>query len=34
MERIQKGRRKSVGKNKVAVDSKSKKHLPAWRYNM
>ena len=29
MERIQKGRRKSVGKNKVAVDSKSKKHLPA-----
>jgi hypothetical protein len=29
MERIQKGRRKSVGKGKVAVDSKSKKHLPA-----
>jgi hypothetical protein len=29
MERIQKGRRKSVGKNKVAVDSKSDKHLPA-----
>ena len=29
MERIQKGRRKSVGKNKVAVDSKAKKHLPA-----
>jgi hypothetical protein len=29
MERIQKGRRKSVGKNKVAVNSKSDKHLPA-----
>lgn len=29
MDRIQKGRRKSVGKGKVAVDSKSKKHLPA-----
>jgi hypothetical protein len=29
MERIQKGRKKSVGKGKVAVDSKSKKHLPA-----
>jgi len=29
MERIQKGRRKSVGKGKVAVDSKAKKHLPA-----
>jgi hypothetical protein len=29
MDRIQKGRSKSVGKNKVAVDSKSDKHLPA-----
>lgn len=29
MDRIQKGRRKSVGKGKVAVDSKSDKHLPA-----
>jgi hypothetical protein len=29
MERIQNSRRKSVGKGKVAVDSKSKKHLPA-----
>lgn len=28
MERIQKSRRKSIGKGKVAVDSKSKKHLP------
>lgn len=28
MERIQKGRKKSVGKGKVAVDSKAKKHLP------
>jgi hypothetical protein len=29
MDRIQKGRKKSVGKNKVAVNSKSDKHLPA-----
>jgi hypothetical protein len=29
MERIQKGRKKSVGKNKVAVNSKADKHLPA-----
>lgn len=29
MERIQKGRRKSVGKDKVAVNSKADKHLPA-----
>jgi hypothetical protein len=29
MDRIQKGRRKSVGKGKVAVNSKSDKHLPA-----
>jgi hypothetical protein len=29
MDRIQKGRRKSVGKGKVAVDSKASKHLPA-----
>ncbi len=29
MDRIQKGRSKSVGKDKVAVDSKSDKHLPA-----
>lgn len=29
MERIQKGRSKSVGKDKVAVDSKADKHLPA-----
>jgi hypothetical protein len=29
MERIQKARRKSVGKGKVAVNSKAKKHLPA-----
>jgi hypothetical protein len=29
MERVQKGRKKSVGKGKVAVDSKSAKHLPA-----
>jgi hypothetical protein len=29
MERIQKGRKKSVGKGKVAVNSKSDKHLPA-----
>ena len=29
MERIQKNRRKSVGKGKVAVNSKSDKHLPA-----
>jgi hypothetical protein len=29
MDRIQKARRKSVGKGKVAVDSKAKKHLPA-----
>lgn len=29
MERIQKARGKTVGKNKVAVDSKADKHLPA-----
>lgn len=29
MDRIQKGRKKSVGKNKVAVNSKSDRHLPA-----
>jgi hypothetical protein len=29
MDRIQKGRRKSVGKGKVAVNSKADKHLPA-----
>ena len=29
MDRVQKGRKKSVGKGKVAVDSKSDKHLPA-----
>jgi hypothetical protein len=29
MERVQKGRRKSVGKGKVAVNSKADKHLPA-----
>jgi hypothetical protein len=29
MERIQKGRKKSVGKGKVAVNSKAAKHLPA-----
>jgi hypothetical protein len=29
MERIQKGRKKSVGKGKVAVNSKADKHLPA-----
>jgi hypothetical protein len=29
MDRIQKGRRKSVGKGKVAVNSKSDKYLPA-----
>ena len=29
MERIQKGRRKSVGRGKVAVNSKADKHLPA-----
>jgi hypothetical protein len=29
MERIQKGRRKSVGKGKVAINSKADKHLPA-----
>ena len=29
MERVQKQRKKSVGKNKVAVDSKADKHLPA-----
>lgn len=29
MDRIQKGRRKSVGKGKVAVNSKAEKHLPA-----
>ena len=29
MERVQNGRKKSVGKDKVAVDSKSYKHLPA-----
>lgn len=29
MDRIQNGRKKSVGKGKVAVDSKAKKHLPA-----
>jgi hypothetical protein len=29
MDRIQKARKKSVGKNKVAVNSKSDKHLPA-----
>jgi hypothetical protein len=29
MERIQKNRKKSVGKGKVAVDSKAAKHLPA-----
>ena len=29
MERVQSGRKKSVGKDKVAVDSKSYKHLPA-----
>jgi len=29
MDRVQKARKKSVGKNKVAVDSKTDKHLPA-----
>lgn len=29
MDRIQKGRQKTVGKDKVAVDSKAEKHLPA-----
>jgi hypothetical protein len=29
MDRVQKGRKKSVGKGKVAVDSKADKHLPA-----
>ena len=29
MERVQSGRKKSVGKDKVAVDSKAYKHLPA-----
>jgi hypothetical protein len=29
MDRVQKARRKTVGKNKVAVDSKTDKHLPA-----
>jgi hypothetical protein len=29
MDRIQEGRKKTVGKGKVAVDSKAKKHLPA-----
>jgi hypothetical protein len=29
MDRVQKGRRKSVGKGKVAVNSKADKHLPA-----
>ncbi len=29
MDRIQEGRKKTVGKDKVAVDSKAKKHLPA-----
>lgn len=29
MDRVQKGRKKSVGKDKVAVDSKADKHLPA-----
>jgi hypothetical protein len=29
MDRVQSGRKKSIGKNKVAVDSKAAKHLPA-----
>jgi hypothetical protein len=29
MDKIQAGRKKTVGKNKVAVDSKARKHLPA-----
>jgi hypothetical protein len=29
MDRVQKGRKKSVGKGKVAVNSKADKHLPA-----
>jgi hypothetical protein len=29
MDRVQKGRNKSVGKGKVAVNSKADKHLPA-----
>ena len=29
MDRVQKARRKTVGKNKVAVNSKADKHLPA-----
>ena len=29
LDRIQAGRKKSIGKNKVAVDSKAYKHLPA-----
>jgi hypothetical protein len=29
MDRVQKSRKKSVGKGKVAVDSKASKHLPA-----
>jgi hypothetical protein len=29
MDRIQEGRKKSIGKGKVAVDTKAKKHLPA-----
>jgi hypothetical protein len=31
MDRIQKRRKKSVGKGKVAVDSKAEALLPAWK---
>jgi hypothetical protein len=30
MDRVQKARKKSVGKQKVAVDSKADRLLPAW----
>jgi hypothetical protein len=29
MDRVQNNRKKSIGKGKVAVDAKSRKHLPA-----
>jgi hypothetical protein len=30
MDRIQNGRKKTIGKGNVAKDSKAKKHLLAW----
>jgi hypothetical protein len=34
MDRVQKKRRSTVGKDKVAVNSKANQVLPAWSYGL